>query len=125
MGRHLIVDGCADVRPVQGVYPEDLAAVGVGFAWTAVIIGILLKDPDGEVLGEVVCAAGLLAGEVGDVVLSQDGLSVDGDEGLEPENAEVGFSCELASVPGFIDALDVGLTIIIDFHGVFLGLKNE
>ena len=74
-------------------------------------------------LGEVVGAAGFLSSEVGDVVLSQEGLAVDGDEGLDGEAAEVGFAGELAGLPGFAEALMVGLTIEIDFHGVFLGFK--
>jgi hypothetical protein len=59
---------------------------------------------DGEVLGEVVGVAGFFAGEVGGVVGAQDGLAVDGDEGLDGEVAEVGCGGELAIVPGLVGA---------------------
>ena len=127
---------------VEGVDPEDLAAAATArggsdgvaayinpvagghavAAWIDVVAG---EDLDGEVLGEVVGTAGFLAGEVGDVVLAQDGLAVDGDQWLDGEVAEVGVTCELAGFPCFLGTLAVGLTIIVDFHGVFLGFKVD
>ncbi len=52
-------------------------------------------------LGEMVCAAGLLSREVGGVVLTQDLLSVDGDQRFDVERGEVGVGGELAVLPGF------------------------
>ena len=72
-------------------------------------------------LGEVVGAAGLLAGEVGDVVLADEWLAVDGDQWLDGELTEVGVGGELTGVPGLFVALSVALAIIIDLHSVFLG----
>ena len=83
------------------------------------LIGLTGEDFDGEVLCEMMRATGLTACEIGDVVLLQEGLAIDGDERLDGEAAEVGCTGELASVPGCLGTLTVGLTIIIDFHGVF------
>ena len=102
---------------MDGVYPEDLAIGVTG------LIGLTGKDFDGEVLGEMVRATGFTTCEIGDVVLLQEGLAIDGDERLDGEAAEVGCTGELASVPGCLGTLAVGLTIIIDFHGVFLGFS--
>ena len=63
---------------------------------------------------------GFLTGEVGAEVLTQDVPVVDGDDRLDGEGAEVGFLCELAGVPSFVETLVIGFTIIVDFHGVFL-----
>ncbi len=72
-------------------------------------------------LGEVVGSACVLAGEVGDVVLPDDGLVVDGYQRLAAgELAEVGLVGELAVLPGFLFALGGGITIIVDFHGDFV-----
>jgi hypothetical protein len=46
-------------------------------------------------LGEVVCAAGFPSGEVGDVVLTQVGLAVDGYQWLDCEVTEVGARGEV------------------------------
>ena len=102
-----------------GMARAAVAALGV----LAREVSIIGEELDGEVLGEVVGSAGFFAGEVGDVVLAQYGLAVDGDEGPCGEGGEVGVTGELAGVPGFLDALGVGLTIIVDFHGVSLGFK--
>jgi len=51
---------------------------------------------DGEVLGEVVGATGFTTCEVGDVVLAQVRLAVDGDQWLDCEVTEVGVGGELA-----------------------------
>lgn len=116
--RDLAEDGCGYVWAVEGVDPEDLAGGEGGGA-----VGFGLEDLYGEVLGEVVCAAGLLAGEVGDVVLAQVGLAADGDQGLAAEGGEVGVAGELACLPGLVVALRAGVAVVIDFHGVFLGFK--
>ena len=133
MGCQLAVDGGADVWAVEGVDPEDLAG-GLGGLLCGVVqarglqyIDRLLRgageDLDGEVLGEVVRAAGVLASEVGDVVLPDDGLVVDGYQRLAAgELAEVGLVVELAVLPRFLFALGVGITIIVDFHGDFVFL---
>ena len=70
-------------------------------------------------LGEVVGVTGFFASEVGGVVGAQDGLVVDGDEGLDGEVAEVGCGGELAVLPGLVGAQSGGLAVIVDFHGVF------
>ena len=110
---------------VVGVDPQDGAAVG----WTLLvgdgIAGYLTtltlgEDLDGEELGEVVRAAGFTSSEVGDVVLPQVGLAVDGDQWLDCELTEVGVAGELACAPGLVVALGVVLAIIVDFHGVVL-----
>ena len=87
------------------------------------MIGLTGEDFNSEMLGEMVRATGLTPGEISDVVLLQEGLAIDGDERLDGEAAEVGCTGELASVPGCLGTLAVGLTIIIDFHGVFLGFS--
>jgi hypothetical protein len=114
VGCEFAVDGCADVWPVQGVDPEDLATAGARLAG---------EELDGEVLGEVVGSAGLLAGEVGDVVLADERLAIDGDQWLDGELTEIGVRGELACLPGLIVTLGVALAIIIDLHSVFLGFK--
>lgn len=68
----------------------------------------------------MVGTAGLLAGEVSDVVLSDEMAPVDGDERLDGEGAEVGLTGELTSVPGLLKALMIGKTIMIDFHDALL-----
>ena len=83
----LTEDGCCGMGVVDGVDPEDLAAV---------VLSGLTEDLDGEVLGEVVGPAGLAPREIGDVVLAQDGLAVDCDEWLGGECAEVGVGGDLA-----------------------------
>ena len=113
MGREFMVDAGADVGAVEGVYPENLAG-------TIGIAGGCGKELDGEVLGEVMGVAGLLASEVGDVVLTQDGLAVDGDQWVDSKGAEVGLAGELAVLPGLVGAGSGGNAIIVDFHGVFL-----
>ena len=117
MGCELAVDGSADVRAVGGVNPEDFTARGPGLA------GVLRQDLDSEMLCKMVCSAGLLACEEGDVMLSQEGLAIDGDKRLAGERTEVSFTSELTRCPGLSQALGVGLTIIVDFHGVFLGIN--
>ena len=72
-------------------------------------------------LGEVVCSAGFSSGEVGDVVLSQVRLAVDGDQWLDCELTEVGVAGEMACLPGLVVALVVAVAIIVDLHSVFLG----
>ena len=72
----------------------------------------------------MVGAAGLLAGEVGDVVLADERLIVDGDECPRREGAEVGVGGELAGLPGFFVALRVGVAVMVNFHGVFLGFNG-
>ena len=96
----LAVDGRADVGAVEGVDPENLAGGGAGGTGvTGRGGGLVCEDLDGEVLGEVVCSAGFTAGEVGDVVLPQIGLAVDGDQVVASEGGEVGFTGELAGLP--------------------------
>ena len=114
---------------VEGVDPENLAGslAGIVQAGSLQYLDGLLRgtgeDLDGEVLGEVVGSAGFLASEVGDVVLPNDGLVVDGYQRLAAgELAEVGVVGELAVLPGFLFALGVGITIIVDFHGDFVFL---
>ena len=68
---------------------------------------------------------GLAASEVGSVVGAQYGLTVDGNEGLDGEVAEIGFTGELTIQPGLVGALCVGFAIIVDFHGVFLFKVNK
>ena len=51
------------------------------------------------------------------MVLAQYGLSVECNERLDGEITEVGFACELALLPGFLFAVDIRATIIIDAHG--------
>ena len=65
----------------------------------------------------MVGAAGVLAGEVGAVVLLDDVLAVDGDERLDVEGGEVGFTGELTLLPGVVLAA-VGMTEIVDVHDV-------
>ena len=83
MGRQLAVDAGADVWAVEGVNPENLAGslAGIVQAGSLQYLDGLLRgsgeDLDGEVLGEVVGSAGVLASEVGDVVLTDDGLVVE------------------------------------------------
>ena len=114
-------DGCADVRAVEGVYPQDAGAVA-GRGGRTGLTGLGgVQDLDGEVLGEVVCSAGFPSGEVGDVVLSQVRLAVDGDQWLDCELTEVAGWRELACSPGLVIALVVAVAIIVDLHGVFLG----
>ena len=72
----------------------------------------------GEELGEVVGVAGFLASEVGDMVLAQERLAIDGDERFDGEAAEVGFAVDLAVLPGFFEAFAVWKAVIVDFHGV-------
>ncbi len=129
MGRQLAVDAGADVWAVEGVDPENLAGslAGIVQAGSLQYLDGLLRgsgeDLDGEVLGEVVGTAGVLASEVGDVVLPDDGLVVDGYQRLAAgELAEVGLVGELAVLPGFLFALGAGITIIVDFHGDFVFL---
>lgn len=142
------VDFGADVGAVDGVDPEDLAGITMGArvaratiavlevihgaVITALIVNSCLacftclaagEDLDGDVFGEVMGSACFLSCEVGDMVPADDGLAVDGEEWRGGEGAEVGVTRELAGFPGFLDALPVVLTIIIDFHCVFLGLK--
>ena len=100
------------MRSVEGVDPEDLAGGGAGL--------VCREDLYGEVLGEVVCAAGLASGEESDVVLSQVWDAVDGDEVVAAQWGEVGVTVELACLPGLVVALDVDVAVVIDFHGVFL-----
>ena len=129
MGCQLAVDAGADVWAVEGVDPENLAGSQAGIVQAGslqYLDGLLLgsgEDLDGEVLGEVVGSAGVLASEVGDVVLPYDGLVVDGYQRLAAgEVAEVGLVGELAVLPGFLFALGAGITIIVDFHGDFVFL---
>ena len=127
MGCQLAVDAGADVWAVECVDPENLAGsqAGIVQAGSLQYLNGLLRgtgeDLDGEVLGEVVGSACVLAGEVGDVVLPDDGLVVDGYQRLAAgELAEVGLVGELAVLPGFLFALGGGITIIVDFHGDFV-----
>ena len=113
VGLEALDEAGADVGAVEGVYPENLAG-------TIGIAGGCGKELDGEVLGEVMGVAGLLASEVGDVVLTQDGLAVDGDQWVDSKGAEVGLAGELAVLPGLVGAGSGGNAIIVDFHGVFL-----
>jgi hypothetical protein len=105
-------------------YIDPVAGGHAGLVVVDLVV-IAGEDLDGEVLGEMVGTAGLLASEVGDMVLAQDGLAVDGDQWLDSEVAEIGVTCELAGFPRFLGTLAVGLTIIVDFHGVFLGFKID
>ena len=114
---------------VVGVDPQDAGGgwtllVGDGIAEYLTTLTLLGEDLDGEELGEVVRAAGFAASEVGDVVLPQVGLAVDGDQWLDCELTEVGVAGELACAPGLVVALGVVVTIIVDFQGVFLLVLN-
>ena len=113
------------MRAVEGVDPEDLATAGglTGRGGRGGRAGRGGEELDGEVLGEVVGTAGLLAGEVGDVVLADERLAVDGDQWLDGELTEIGVRSELTGVPGLVVALGIALAIIIDLHSVFLGYK--
>ena len=73
----------------MGVDPQDGAAVGwtllvgdgiAGYLTTLTLVG---EDLDGEELGEVVRAAGFPSSEVGDMVLPQVVLAIDGDQWLD------------------------------------------
>ena len=72
-------------------------------------------------LGEMVRSTGFPSGEVGDVVLAQVGLAVDGDQWLDGELTEVAGWRELACSPGLVVALVVAVAVIVDLHSVFLG----
>ena len=92
VGEELVVDLGADVGAVEGVYPKDLAGGGLAgrdglaglvqagglhyFDW---MVGGAGEDFYCQILGKVVGATGVLAGEVGTVVLTHDGLAVDRD----------------------------------------------
>ena len=53
------------------------------------------------------------------MVLLQNGLAVDGDEGPDGEGTEVGAAGELTFLPGVVTA-GVVMTVKIDLHGVFV-----
>ena len=85
VGDELVVDLSADVGAVESVDPEDLAGGDIanggrggchGTGNQAGGNGLSCQDFDGEELGEVVGATGFLAGEVGAVMLADDGLAV-------------------------------------------------
>ena len=89
-------DGCADVWAVVGVYPQDAGAAAGRGGRTGLTGRGGVQDLDGEVLGEVVGATGFPSGEVGDVVLAQVRLAVDGYQWLDCEVTEVGARGEVA-----------------------------
>lgn len=106
-----VVDACADVWSVECIDPQDSASVVVD------VITVVAEDSGGEHFCEVVCAAGLLAGKIGGVVLSQNWLSIDGYECSEVEAGKVGVGCELTVLPGFGFVCGIGITVKIDVHG--------
>ncbi len=53
------------------------------------------------------------------MVLLQNGLAVDGDEGPDGEGTEVGAAGELTLLPGVVIA-GIVMTVKIDLHGVFV-----
>ena len=59
------------------------------------LLFLLLEKLYGQVLGEVVGTTGLPTSKVGDVVLAQVGLAIDGYKRLAAEDAEVGVAGEL------------------------------
>ena len=71
---------------------------------------------DGEVLGEVVGVTGVLAGDVGDVVLLDDGLTVEVDEGVGSVVVELCVLVEDAVLPGFVFT-EIGGAVTVDVHG--------
>ena len=69
----------------------------------------------------MVGVACLLAGEVGDVVLPDERLPVDGDKRLDGEAAEVSAVIELAVLPRCLVTLVARVVaIIIDVHGFLI-----
>ena len=81
-----VINLVTDVRAVECINPKDLATAGgsglaqaSGLHYLNLLRGTTCEDLGGEVLGKVVSATGILTSQVGDMVLTHDGLSVECD----------------------------------------------
>ena len=95
------------MNAVDGVDPKDGALLDVlqvdGEPGCAVIAAA--EYGGSEHLGEMMGVAGVTAGDVGDGVLTEDGLSVDGDNCPGFQAAEVGFAGDEDFLPGVGDVV--------------------
>ena len=81
-----VINLVTDVRAVECINPKDLATAGgsglvqaSGLHYLNLLRGTTCEDLGGEVLGKVVSATGILTSQIGDMVLTHDGLSVECD----------------------------------------------
>ena len=90
VGCHFVEEVGAGIDAVDGVYPEHFVAgtLRAHIEWRGMVVAAL-EVCGGYHFGEVMCAACLLAGDVGASMLPDDGLSVDGYEGVGLEVVEL------------------------------------